>query len=148
MKKGVIVYQGSCQKSISFLESIGMPCPNNCNPADHLLDVISPTQSELNASKVENSRRVIPIDLSLGIDKDGFAERSTRSWLSQYEILCRRNVQQVLRRKDILFVNFFATSLLAVFISMGIWHNIGTSQTSIATRIPSLFFTCVTRKFT
>jgi ATP-binding cassette subfamily G (WHITE) protein 2 len=43
MKQGTIVYQGSCQKSISFLESIGSPCPPGVNPADFLIEVISPT---------------------------------------------------------------------------------------------------------
>lgn len=43
MKQGTIVYQGSCQKSIQFLESIGYPCPDGVNPADFLIEVISPT---------------------------------------------------------------------------------------------------------
>ena len=41
MKKGQIVYQGACQKSLLFLEMIGKPCPADMNPADFLIDAIT-----------------------------------------------------------------------------------------------------------
>jgi len=146
MKRGMIVYQGSCQKSLIFLESIGLPCPPGVNPADHLLEAISPTRKESVADRVDkHGERTVPIDLSLGFGRGEFSMKNSRSWLSQFVILSRRNVQQYIRRKDIIVTNIVATVVLALFIGLGIWHNIGTSQASIATRVPSLFFAAVSQ---
>jgi ATP-binding cassette subfamily G (WHITE) protein 2 len=65
--------------------------------------------------------------------------------MMQFVILTRRSFQQYFRRKHIILMNFIVTIILAVFVSLGIWHNIGTDQASITTRIPSLFFACVTQ---
>jgi ATP-binding cassette subfamily G (WHITE) protein 2 len=66
-------------------------------------------------------------------------------WWEQFKVLTRRCLQQYIRRTDIILLNLVGTVLLAVFVSCGIWQNIGTTQTSVATRIPSLFFACVTQ---
>ena len=39
MKKGSIVYQGSCAKAEAYFAAQGHPCPDRTNPADHLLDL-------------------------------------------------------------------------------------------------------------
>eukprot|EP01035_Chromulina_nebulosa_P021369 gene21369-27686_t len=138
--------QGSCQKSMFFLETIGLPCPPGVNPADHLLDVISPNRRESTATKVdEHGKKTVPVNLSLGHEKGAFSTATQRSWISQYEILCRRNFMQYMRRKDIIAFNVVTTVVLSCFVSLGIWRNIGTTQVSVNTRVPSLFFACVTQ---
>ena len=42
-------------------------------------------------------------------------------------------------------MNFCTTLVLSFFIASGIWEDIGTDQTSIAKRAPSLFFACVSQ---
>jgi hypothetical protein len=68
-----------------------------------------------------------------------------RNWFSQFTILFRRNFFQYIRQQDIILLNFIATLALATFIGCGLWFQIGTSQSSINKRIPSLFFTCITQ---
>jgi ATP-binding cassette subfamily G (WHITE) protein 2 len=45
MRKGEMVYQGNASLAMKYFETIGFPCPQYSNPADHMLDVL--TGSEL-----------------------------------------------------------------------------------------------------
>ena len=38
---GEIVYQGLCSKAVDYYASLGYPCPDRSNPADHIMDVIA-----------------------------------------------------------------------------------------------------------
>jgi ATP-binding cassette subfamily G (WHITE) protein 2 len=146
MKRGEIVYQGSCQKSLLFLETAGLPCPPGVNPADHLLDAINPKAETDNAFD-DNAKKVVPVDLSLGMDKTFYTSNGIAfdSWVSQFIILSKRSFQQYYRRQDIILMNFAITVIIAFFISYGIWRDIGTTQSSVASRVPSLFFASVTQ---
>ncbi len=67
MKKGKIVYQGQAMKSVRWLEVINAPCPANMNLADHLLNVITPHDSEFSKKLLEESTLIhVPVDLHLG----------------------------------------------------------------------------------
>jgi ATP-binding cassette subfamily G (WHITE) protein 2 len=143
MKQGNIVYQGAAQKATNFLLQVGMPLPADVSLADYLLDVVSPTKED--GDKVDDYRLIPPVDLSSGYEKQRFVEEGATSWTNQYQVLVRRNWQQYFRRKDNIFMNFMATSVLALFVSLGVWRDIGTTNASISTRAPSLFFTCVTQ---
>lgn len=146
MKKGNIVYQGSCLKSIRFLENVGLPCPEGINPADYLIDVISPNRKDHASLLIDdNGKLEVPVNLSFGFDKPSFSKEGASSWIAQFSILFQRNMQQYWRRKDIILMNLVVTVLLAIFIGLGVWHNIGTNQISIKKRVPSLFFACVTQ---
>jgi hypothetical protein len=146
MKKGQIVYQGSVSKSILFLESIGMSCPPGTNPADHLIDAISQNRRESVVERIDQSaNKTVPVNLSLGFERGPFSLKSTQNWFAQFMTLSRRNFQQYWRRKDIIAINIVATLLLSLFIGLGIWHDIGTTQISIPTRVPSLFFCSVSQ---
>lgn len=41
LKSGEIVYQGKADRALEFFAKAGFPCPDQTNPADHLLDVIT-----------------------------------------------------------------------------------------------------------
>ncbi|KAG6557885.1 hypothetical protein Mapa_000062 [Marchantia paleacea] len=45
LKAGKLIYQGSASGVLKFFEDSGFPCPEFTNPADHLLDVITPALS-------------------------------------------------------------------------------------------------------
>ena len=38
---GEIAYQGLCSKAVDYYASLGYPCPDRSNPADHIMDVIA-----------------------------------------------------------------------------------------------------------
>ena len=146
MKRGSIVYQGSCLKSIRFLENVGLPCPEGINPADYLIDVINPNRRDKASALIDDHGKLeVPVNLSFGFDKPSISREGASSWMAQFLILFQRNMQQYWRRKDIILMSFVVTVVLALFIGLGVWHNIGTDQLSIKKRVPSLFFACVTQ---
>lgn len=145
MKQGSLIYQGSASKVDRYLEHLGFPCPPDMSIADHLLDVISPHNEHGEVITEDANKHVVPVNLSLGMNKDVYDADGSRSWLAQFGILTQRNFQQYVRNTDIIFMNFAVTILLAVFVGRGLWYHIGTGQDSIAKRVPSLFFTCVTQ---
>jgi ATP-binding cassette subfamily G (WHITE) protein 2 len=141
LKKGTIVYSGSCQKSLLFLESIGLPCPSGINPADHLLDIISSP-----GDHVERDEKLkVPIDLTMGMEKGFLFDDDRATWLRQIGILFRRNFHQYIRKPDIILLSLVSTSLIAIFIGGGIWYKQQLNQIGATTLVPSLFFTCVTQ---
>jgi ABC-type multidrug transport system ATPase subunit len=143
MKQGNIVYQGGAQKSLEYFIAIGHPVPPGENPADHILNVITPPKQKDSAH--EEHHFVVPIDLTLGEDKPALVGSGLVSWWTQFSVLFQRSIIQYTRRHTIIFMNLAVTLLLATFISQGIWRKIGTTQDSIPTRLPSLFFACVTQ---
>lgn len=176
MKKGQIVYQGACAKSLLFLEMVGRPCPPETNPADFLLEAISASTASSSSSSAssitneeeegtfqgtnkfashqdlseafdENAKKEVPVDLMKGMDKTQYKENAPtlQSWWMQFKILFIRCGTQYLRRVDIILMNLALTIILSIFVSCGVWYQIGTTQTSIAKRTPSLFFAAVSQ---
>lgn len=146
MKKGRIIYQGSCSKSIIFLANIGLICPEETNPADFLIEAISSTGDDTADALDANAKKEVPIDLTLGSNLlFESKEFSFNGWWIEFCTLFRRSGMQYLRRTDIIFMNLIVTIVIAIFVSCGIWHQIGNDQKSIVTRVPSLFFACVTQ---
>jgi len=146
MKKGRIIYQGSCSKSITFLANIGLTCPEEMNPADFLIEAISSTGDTTADALDANAKKEVPIDLTLGSNLlFESKEFSFNGWWIEFCTLFRRSGMQYLRRTDIIFMNLIVTIVISVFVSCGIWNHIGNDQASIATRVPSLFFASVTQ---
>ena len=143
MKKGSIFYQGSAFKCIRYMESIGHPLPAGENPADHFLEVITPRDDNSHEGQV----LTVPIDLTLGLKENFYNEdiETTRGWFEQFYILLGRNLKQYIRNYHVIIMNLSVTLLLATFISQGIWKDIGTTQESLTTRLPSLFFASVSQ---
>ena len=147
LKRGKVVYQGSCQKSLIFLESIGLPCPADVNPADFLLDAIAPTHTEqIDEAVSAHEKRAPPIDLSMGANKSYFDKQSRATWTHQFRVIFRRSAVQYYRRIDVLYLNFVSTAAIACFVGGGIWFQQGSTEVAAQyTLIPSLFFGCVTQ---
>ena len=89
----------------------------------------------------------VPVDLEMGTSLPQFhaSPLALQSWCRQFTVLFQRCMMQYLRRVDLIVMNLALTVILSVFISCGIWHQIGTNQSSVAVRTPSLFFACVTQ---
>jgi ATP-binding cassette subfamily G (WHITE) protein 2 len=153
LKQGELFYIGHSMKTVKFLEVIGQPCPSDLNMADHLVNLISDTQGvhggedgllQYEATHVIDEHiKNVPVDLSLGLDKPIFSNEGATSWLHEYYILTQRCLQHYLRRTDVIFFNFVATIIISIFISCGAWYDVGTTQESIKSMLPPLFFVVV-----
>jgi ATP-binding cassette, subfamily G (WHITE), member 2 len=142
MKKGEIVYQGSCSKADAYFAEAGYPCPDKMNPADHMLDCVTVgTHDEKQEANV--LKLAVPINMDFGLDMDDFAMRAVQPWIWQLIVLTHRNMMEKLRRWDIIAMNIFITIIVAVFISNGAWFQIGTLEASWLKRNPIMFFTVI-----
>ena len=92
MKKGAIVYQGSCAKAEEFFAAQGYPCPVRTNPADHLLDLIS-LGTKLDKEQARLKYLQVPVNMDFGLEKDDFTIRAVHNWFFQFTVLSMRTLQ-------------------------------------------------------
>ncbi|CAF1467821.1 unnamed protein product [Adineta steineri] len=161
LKAGIIVYQGPRKQAMETFRAAGFPCPLYTNPADHLLDVITPPKINLSGEESEvvlsleeqaaidsaiiAAQEPIEIDLNLGANKR-LAQMADLPknpvWHKQVRILLRRNFQEQLRQSRIILTSLIQTVVVAVLIGTA-FLQIGTTQTSTVRRQPVLFFCAI-----
>jgi ATP-binding cassette subfamily G (WHITE) protein 2 len=129
------------------------------NPADHLLDVITPPKINLmhgeNTMSLEQQAAIdvalmsaqspLAIDLNMGVNKRLIQMNNVQlqpTWLKQVQILLQRNFQEQIRQSKIFIISLIQTILMAVLIGT-VFFNIGNSQKSIVRREPVIFFCAV-----
>ena len=139
----------------------GFPCPPYTNPADHLLDVVTPPKpdpakvsDEVPASIEEqeaidaailSAQPPISIDLKMGLNKrlDQMGDYQLNPlWHTQVAILIRRNFREQLRKKTIFITSLIQSILMAILIGT-VFLKIGNGQESIIRRSPVLFFCAI-----
>ncbi|CAF4254602.1 unnamed protein product, partial [Adineta steineri] len=160
LKEGNIIYQGPRNQAMETFQAAGFPCPLYTNPADHLLDVItpskrdpsvkhneaivSPKQQAITDKAITAAQTPITIDLNMGAHKR-LAQMANLPlnpiWHKQVRILLRRDFQAHLRESQVIIASLIQTVIIAVLIGTA-FLKIGQSQTSTVRRQPVLFF-CV-----
>ncbi|CAF1042088.1 unnamed protein product [Adineta ricciae] len=159
LKAGHIIYQGSRKMSTEIFRAAGHPCPLFTNPADHLLDVITPPKSGANNSDepqltleqqaavdeaIVKAQPPIDIDLNLGVNKRVGQMTNippNPTWHKQIRVLVRRNLREQSRKINIIITSILQTVIMAVLIGT-VFLKIGTNQASVVRREPVIFF-CV-----
>ncbi len=122
------------------------------NPADHLLDVITPPKIGEAPLSVEQQAAIddaiiqsqppLHIDLNMGVNKRRIQMANLSlnpTWIKQVEILFRRNLREQSRKLNIIVTSIIQTILMAILIGT-VFLNIGNNQTSIVRREPVIFF--------
>ncbi|CAF2502773.1 unnamed protein product [Rotaria sp. Silwood2] len=159
-RAGHIIYQGSRKQSTEVFRAAGFPCPLFTNPADHLLDVITPPKTdqtnldeppltvEQQAAVDEaliKAQPLLDIDLNMGVDKR-VAQMANLprnpTWHKQVRILVRRNLREQFRKKHLLITSNIQTVIMAILIGT-VFLRIGHTQKSIVRREPVLFFCAI-----
>ncbi len=129
------------------------------NPADHLLDVITPTKNDLITADQETrspekqlnidaairaAHPAIDIDLNMGCDKRDVQMNNLPlhpKWNKEVRILLRRNFQEQRRKFEIILVSLVQSVIMAILIGT-VFFQIGNSQKSVFRR-ESILFSCV-----
>ncbi|CAF1334690.1 unnamed protein product, partial [Rotaria sordida] len=156
LKQGNIIYQGPRQQAMDVYRMAGFPCPLYTNPADHLLDVITPmktiddqsgsSERQANADKLILAIQApIEIDLNMGTHKR-IAQMADLPknplWITQFFILLRRNFQEQFRSSKIILTSLIQTIIIAVLIGC-VFLQIGNGQSSTVRRSPVIFFCAI-----
>ncbi|CAF3828868.1 unnamed protein product [Adineta steineri] len=159
LKAGNIMYQGPLRQVLEVYRLAGFPCPQHTNPADHILDVITPPHTDpiLGTADISLERQAaideailshqppIEIDLDMGVNKrigqmHNIPPRPT--WLTQVKILLRRTFKEQLRQKRILIASIVQTIITAILVGT-VFLRIGDNQKSIVRRESAVFFCAV-----
>jgi hypothetical protein len=134
----------------------GYPCPLYTNPADHLLDVITPSKiTEDTTASLEEQAAVdasilavqtpIQIDLNMGAHKRIIQMANLPQnpiWLKQTVILLRRNFQEQIHSSRVIITSIIQTIIMAVLVGC-VFLQIGTTQSSTLRRSAALFFCAI-----
>ena len=126
------------------------------NPADHLLDVITPpkkTEGQSASSKEQSAvdasllavQPSVEINLNMGAHKRiGQMANLPKNplWVTQFFILLRRNFQEQLRSSQVIITSIIQTIIIAVLIGCA-FLEIGTTQSSVVRRSPVIFFCAI-----
>lgn len=148
VRSGLVVYHGTTRRALQQFESVGLPVPPMTNPADHLMEALSPAgksttlMSDHDLQKCISKLENFDVDLNLGSDKPWIVTRGHVPWLRQFLILCQRNFREQVRKRGILLTNIFQTIAIAILIGT-VFLNIGHNQRSINRRQAALFFCCI-----
>uniref|UniRef100_A0A914PBH5 ABC transporter domain-containing protein n=1 Tax=Panagrolaimus davidi TaxID=227884 RepID=A0A914PBH5_9BILA len=173
LKAGNIIYQGLRADVMSTFTEAGFPCPMFTNPADHLMDVITPSkynktlsnqhaiaetydqhaknQAILDAKNAgDNADQVIVatqkpvvVDLEMGAEKHAAHMNIVRPRWIKQVLILIRRNLQEHRRESSVMITSFIQTILMAVLIGTAFLNIGEGQASIVRRQPVLFFCAV-----
>ncbi|KAG0611088.1 hypothetical protein M758_7G114400 [Ceratodon purpureus] len=101
LKAGQVIYQGKASEVLRFFEESGFPCPEYTNPADHFLDVITPSIDKARDSYrqiddvLKSKFQALPVNMSQG--SEYLVLQTTRErmpWHRQYIVLLNRGIRE------------------------------------------------------
>jgi hypothetical protein len=138
---------------LEFYEKAGFPCPPLTNPADHILDVITPTKSSEAAQAMENVQKLKSIfkPLPVNFEESGksqnlknffniFVEakpilQNTKlvPWFKQFQVLLGRAFKEQYRNRKMVITQFIQNIIMALLIGF-VFYQIGDTQSSTVRR--------------
>jgi ATP-binding cassette subfamily G (WHITE) protein 2 len=149
LKAGRVVFYGPAKECIKFYADAGFPVPPMTNPADHFLDVITPSHHE--AEKDDNALvglfRPEKFDFKSDEEKrlEGYSNliiHKRTSWWHQFLVLLERTWLDATRSYSVIFTLLVQNIVISLLIG-GVFWQIGTDQESAVRRSPALFFTVI-----
>lgn len=147
LKAGEVIFAGETKDALPFFAAAGFPCPAYENPADHFLDVITPSLSDsvqdlkAKEEKLKAHFNQPEVDLNLWADKPVMLPREQTPWVRQFAVLFRRTLKEQWRKRAMLATQLLQSIVMAVLIGT-VFLQIGEGQFSSTRRQPVLFF-CV-----
>jgi ABC-type multidrug transport system ATPase subunit len=164
MNGGSIAYAGSADDSVKYFKNLGYQFPENTNPADYLIDILTLQQENVNiveefkihekkvnreSEQYENQK----IFQTVGKPKtdDEFISLLSKpshlkmpfatSFLSQFFILSKRTFFNFIRNFYLMPAHFGGSIVLG-FLLGGIYWNLGINLAASQNRVGVIFFMC------
>jgi ABC-type multidrug transport system permease subunit len=147
LRSGEIIYDGNAADAVAYLADVGYSYDGVSNPADHIMEVISPkmgeTKAALEARCLVRQAYVTPdVDLEANMDTPLPVPEVPPSRRLQFWILFRRQALNEAREWRMHILNFLVTSLSGIMIG-AVWFHIGFAQNSVARRTSCIYFAAV-----
>ena len=169
LSKGHCVFYGSMEEGLSYFQEIGFPCPENTNPCNHFIDLITidlrtdakQQSSEERINKLIDSWRqqatkrtsytYDPISQydgpSSGTSSDKGLHRYEASWLYEFTILLKRNFKETTQNPAIIAVTI-VQSIFQLILLTAVFNGLTKTQAGIQNRIGFFFFISLNLLFT
>ncbi|KAI8892150.1 hypothetical protein BC833DRAFT_570403, partial [Globomyces pollinis-pini] len=149
LKAGRVVYYGPAKECINFYAEAGFPVPPMTNPADHFLDVITPSHHDGDKDDDALMGLYTPEKFEFKSDEDKRLEgyhnliiHKRTYWLHQVRVLLERTWLDATRSYGVIITLLIQNIVIAGLIG-GVFWQIGTGQDSAVKRSPALFFTVI-----
>lgn len=154
LHKGEVFYQGPTSAAMQAYAQAGFPCPPEINPADHVLDVITPLFREDVEHVKHNLEQIKPLTAAASRQHaeaapDNKDEQQSldpmgprMSWFGQFALLFHRALITQSREWFACLLQLVQIIIISVLIGT-VFLDIGTDQSSISKRQSVLFFCCI-----
>ena len=142
-----IIHDGKASDVVAYFESLGYPYEVMSNPADFIMEVISPTVGEsmedLTARcEVRKHYRAPELNLTENESVPLPLPVTPPTLATQFAILFRRQIIQEVRDVNLHLMSVTTTSVAAILIGL-VWFSLGSKAESMSKRLPAVFFCAV-----
>jgi len=170
LSEGKMVYNGPAAEMVGYFSKIGYAMPENYNPADFVLDLVSvdmrseelETETRARLSDIVNRFEAMPIPDDSKPNSDDVTATSSNSdndlpkkykyetgWYRQFSLLYQRATRQKLRDKTGLMIPLFSTLFFATLLGC-LYFKTGENltQQAIQDKVGALFFLSLSQYMT
>lgn len=148
--EGQLIYSGPANQVARHYANAGFPCPPGVNPADHLMEVITPMSAEERDEVRQHAVSLMDQQKSLGGEVEppqllpGRISKGYRrvNWLAQFWLLFKRALLLQLRDYQALLYQLVQVIIMAILIGTA-FLELGVKQDSYNLRLASIFFITV-----
>jgi len=150
LNEGEMIYSGPVGDVGDIYAKAGFPMPDNVNPADHMLDVITPTSAadKDQVSEAQVKIKEVILERCSYADDDNSSEYSGTdantsriNYWKQFSILFVRSMKDQIRNRRLIVTQLVQNMLMSILVGF-VYFQIGDGQDSVDTRQSVLFF-CV-----
>jgi ABC-type multidrug transport system ATPase subunit len=161
LAKGKVAYFGDASRAASYFSSLKpidpenpdmFTCPDEYNPADYFIDLITESTGAGDEKAKDDARihyildeyeksftYVQPhLDAKLDSDLSRFSTYKS-SWLAQFFVILSRSFLNIMRDKVLTFSRLFQTIVMALIVGL-IFFRLGWEQKNVSDRSGVLFF--------
>lgn len=150
LRSGDIVYDGTVNPGVlEYCRSCGNPCPGDVNPADHIMEVIAPNLNDSFNTEARKRQQFLQLYQTDDVDVTRGAGRSNMRYLREgapffgmLKMSLWRSATLIKRRRNEFIINTFITVMNAFLVGL-VFLKIGDGPSSVAKRLPALFFCIV-----
>jgi ABC-type multidrug transport system ATPase subunit/ABC-type multidrug transport system permease subunit len=144
LRSGEIVYNGQAADCIPYMEGLGYKYDGVSNPADHIMEVISPELGETmehleQRCLLKKNYKAPEVDLTLNSNEPLPVPDEMSSRLNQFRTLLRRQALQELRDTNLHLLNFGAAVSCALLIG-AVYFRLPNTSAGLSRRNSALFF--------
>eukprot|EP00808_Paulinella_micropora_P019942 g58890.t1 len=167
MAQGQVAFQGTPDEAMTFFAKMGLPLPEQTNPADFYMDCLTLDLETAKAARQSQNRVSSVISAwkkeyreQKKIEREESAKEGFKRKPAEFEerlgypnglcteiaILFRRNWTSALREKTLTIYAVLQSLVFGVLIGAIYW-DLGLSQVSVQNRNGALFFVCLNQAF-